>query len=82
SSTAIHLSLLERESKFNFTAKVEIISSVLALIIATIFVVNGGGIYSIVSQTISYSIFSAIGFWFISGWTPKFIFSIAEVKSI
>lgn len=82
SSTAIHLSLLERESKFNLTAKVEIISSVLALIIATIFVVNGGGIYSIVSQTISYSLFSAIGFWFISGWTPKFIFSITEVKSI
>ncbi len=82
SSTAIHLSLLERESKFNLTAKVEIISSILALLIATIFVVNGGGIYSIVSQTIAYSLFSAIGFWFISGWTPKFIFSINEVKSI
>ncbi|VGF88755.1 MOP flippase family protein [Klebsiella pneumoniae] len=82
SSTAIHLSLLERESKFNLTAKVEIISSILALLIATIFVVNGGGIYSIVSQTITYSLFSAIGFWFISGWTPKFIFSITEVKSI
>ncbi|AXS16657.1 MULTISPECIES: MOP flippase family protein [Klebsiella pneumoniae complex] len=82
SSTAIHLSLLERESKFNLTAKVEIISSILALLIATIFVVNGGGIYSIVSQTIAYSLFSAIGFWFISGWTPKFIFSITEVKSI
>ncbi|HBU3016206.1 TPA: colanic acid exporter [Klebsiella pneumoniae] len=82
SSTAIHLSLLERESKFNLTAKVEIISSILALLIATIFVVNGGGIYSIVSQTIAYSLFSAIGFWFISRWTPKFIFSITEVKSI
>lgn len=82
SSTAIHLSLLERESKFNLTAKVEIISSVLALIIATLLVVNGGGIYSIVSQTIAYSLFSAIGFWFISGWTPKLIFSLSEVKSI
>ncbi|WP_251927552.1 lipopolysaccharide biosynthesis protein [Raoultella planticola] len=82
SSTAIHLSLLERESKFNLTAKVEIISSSLALITAALLVVNGGGIYSIVSQTIAYSLFSAIGFWLVSGWTPKFIFSFVEVKSI
>lgn len=80
SSTAIHLSLLERESKFNLTAKVEIISSILALLIATIFVVNGGGIYSIVSQTIAYSLFSAIGFGLYPRWTPKFIFQLLKLK--
>lgn len=82
STTAIHLALLERESKFNVSAKIEIISSILSLIIASLMIINGGGIYSIVVQTIAYSLFSAIGFWLYSGWCPKLIFSFNEVKSI
>lgn len=82
SMTAVHLALLERESKFNKTAVVEITASILALVMAVFFVIYGAGVYSLVIQTVLYAIISALGFWIYSGWLPKFRFKLDDVRSI
>ncbi|RZV00836.1 MULTISPECIES: MOP flippase family protein [Serratia] len=82
SATAVHLALLERESKFNKTARVEIGASILALLIAVIFVMRGAGVYSLVIQTVLYAVISSIGFWIYSSWLPRFNFKFSDVKSI
>nr|WP_237461826.1 oligosaccharide flippase family protein [Pluralibacter gergoviae] len=82
SVTSIHLSLLERESKFNTIAKIEILSSLSALIVAIFISYYGGGVYSLVCQTLVYSILSAIGFSLSSRWLPSLFFSLKEIQSI
>ncbi|CAI0780334.1 Lipopolysaccharide biosynthesis protein wzxC [Serratia proteamaculans] len=82
SATAVHLALLERESKFSKTARVEIGASILALVIAIFFVVRGAGVYSLVIQTVLYAVISSLGFWIYSAWLPKFKFKVGDVKSI
>ncbi|MFV8908119.1 lipopolysaccharide biosynthesis protein [Serratia fonticola] len=82
SSTSIHLSLLERESKFFKTAKVEVISSVLSLVGGIIAAVNNFGVYSLVIQTLLYAVLSSIGFWFCSSWKTRIGWSTCEIKAI
>lgn len=82
SVTSVHLALLERDSKFNKIAAVEIFSSLLSLSIAVLYAMNGGGVYSLVLQTLLYSVLSSLGFWFYSKWLPKFKFSLIDIKSI
>lgn len=82
SSTAIHLSLLERESRFNKIAIIEISSSVTALLIAIVLAYNGAGVYSIVAQTVIYALLSAFGFYKASSWRISIHFDFAEIKKI
>ncbi|CAM3713167.1 MOP flippase family protein [Rahnella victoriana] len=82
SATAIHLALLERESVFFKIAKVEVFSSLASLCIAVSLSIYGAGVYSLVVQTLVYSIFSAVGFSLCSSWRSSFLFSLKEIKSI
>ncbi|HBT8292285.1 TPA: lipopolysaccharide biosynthesis protein, partial [Klebsiella pneumoniae] len=82
SITSTHLSLMERESKFNSIAKVEIFSSITALILGVFVSYIGGGVYSLVTQTLAYSSLSAIGLFFYTRWIPSAYFSFAEVRGI
>ncbi|WP_255068547.1 lipopolysaccharide biosynthesis protein [Klebsiella pneumoniae] len=81
SITAIHLSLLERNSKFLTVAKCESISSIMSLSIASFFAYMGAGVYSLVIQTLLYSFLSASGFWFSTKWKPQLFFSFKELIS-
>ncbi len=74
SITSTHLSLMERESKFNSIAKVEIFSSITALILGVFVSYIGGGVYSLVTQTLAYSSLSAIGLFFIPDGYPRHTF--------
>ncbi|MBE0153559.1 oligosaccharide flippase family protein [Serratia fonticola] len=82
SMTAIHLALLERESKFNKTAIIEISASIISLAIGIICAIKGAGVYSLVVQTLLYSFISSCGFWMVSGWVPRAKFSLSDIKSI
>ncbi|ELA3609523.1 lipopolysaccharide biosynthesis protein [Klebsiella variicola] len=82
SVTSAHLALLERDSKFNRVAFVEVISSLISLVMAIICAANGLGVFSLVIQTLLYSIFSALGFWIFSNWIPRLKFNVSEIKSI
>lgn len=82
SSTSIHLSLLERDSLFFKTAKIEVISSISSLCLGLLSAIYEFGVYSLVIQTLSYAIFSSIGFWFSSNWKAKVGWSSCEIRSI
>ena len=82
SVSSVHLALLERESKFSTIAKVEIFSSVISLIVAIVAAANHFGAYSLVIQTLLYSLLSSIFFIRYSKWSPFFVFDFNELKSI
>ncbi|MEE3660417.1 MOP flippase family protein [Brenneria sp. g21c3] len=82
SVTAIHLALLERESKFNKVAVVEMLSSITSLTIAIVCAVSGAGVYSLVIQVLVYSLISSCGFIFYSNWMPKYGVNFNDLKSI
>ncbi|KQN43717.1 MOP flippase family protein [Rouxiella silvae] len=82
SMTSVHLALLERDSKFNKIAFVEVLSSVTSLLIAIYLSTQGAGVYSLVAQTLLYSFLSALGFWIFSSWFPGKHFSFNDISSI
>lgn len=81
SFTSIHLSILERDSKFLQIAKCESFSSVLSLFLGVILAIYNFGVYSLVIQTLLYSSFSAFGFVYYSRWVPRSKFYFSEIKN-
>lgn len=81
SITSIHLSLLERESKFFQIAKCESLSSFFSLITSIFLATKGFGVYSLVFQTLLYSLFSGIGFIAYTKWFPKFYMAKEDLLS-
>ncbi|HCD4714667.1 TPA: oligosaccharide flippase family protein, partial [Klebsiella pneumoniae] len=71
SSSAAHLALLERASKFRVISLIEIFSALIGLISALILAYQGYGVYSLVIQTIVLNVISTILFWKISKWRPQ-----------
>lgn len=71
SSASAHLALMERNSKFKKISFIEITSSSISVILAIIFAKLGYGVYSLVIQSISMSLFSSLLFWKYSNWTPS-----------
>lgn len=71
SCAAVHLALLERESKFKKISLIEVSSSLFSVVIAIIMANLGFGVYSLVAQSIIMNLSSAILFWKISGWRPN-----------
>ncbi|CAI3959408.1 Membrane protein involved in the export of O-antigen and teichoic acid (RfbX) [Commensalibacter communis] len=82
SITSVHLAILERKSKFRTIALTEVISSICALTMGVYFATHDYGVYSLVFQTLSFSLLTSISFCFFSGWKVKFIFDIDKIKSI
>ncbi|HEP1062505.1 lipopolysaccharide biosynthesis protein [Klebsiella aerogenes] len=71
SCAAVHLALLERDSKFKIVSLIEVSSSLFSVIVAVILANLGFGVYSLVIQSIIMNLTSAILFWKVSGWKPK-----------
>lgn len=82
SFTSVHLAILERDSKFKKIAFIESVSSISSLAIGIFFAANNYGVYSLVSQTLSFSILTAISFYISSGWKPCISFNFDNIKSI
>ncbi|ENH0241020.1 O183 family O-antigen flippase [Escherichia coli] len=70
-ATSVHLSLLERESKFETISKIEIFSFGSALIIAIAMAYLNFGVYSLVTQSIVSTLLSSGLFWYLSSWSPR-----------
>ncbi|MDI2090340.1 lipopolysaccharide biosynthesis protein [Commensalibacter oyaizuii] len=82
SITSVHLAILERKSQFKTVALTEIVSSISALGTGIYFAVHGYGVYSLVFQTLAFSLLTSIAFCFFSGWKITFIFDLDKIKSI
>ncbi|MFC6363192.1 lipopolysaccharide biosynthesis protein [Tatumella punctata] len=84
SCAAAHLALMERESQFKKISSIEISSSLLSVLVAVFLAHKGYGVYSLVGQSITLSLVSAIQFWYCSSWRPSFknMIAMSELKEI
>lgn len=84
SSSATHLSLLERKSEFKKVAWIEIRSSVFSFVIAVIMAAMGLGVLSLVFQVIILNALSMLQLWIISEWRPslRVLWDKDELKNI
>lgn len=82
SCAAVHSALLERASSFKTMARIEIVSSCLALATAITLAFCNFGVYSLVWQTLVSAALSALQLWLASKWRPQLIWSRSELKSL
>ena len=82
SLTAIHQALLEKESKFNIVARIELISILVAVIVAVAMALNGYGVYSLVIQAILTVLLTSLQLLFSFKWKPVFSFDYSEFKTL
>lgn len=82
SFTIVQTTILRRELDFKSLTFRDLISQVVAGIIAIIFAWNGFGVYALVIQQIIAALISVILLWKISNWYPKIEFSWIEVKKL
>lgn len=73
---------LRKKLDFKSLAIVNIISASIALTIAIMMAYQGMGVWSLVGQQISLSLFNAILFWIVSGWRPLQVFSWSSFKEL
>ncbi|MHA9857764.1 oligosaccharide flippase family protein, partial [Klebsiella pneumoniae] len=78
SVTSVHLALLERASKFKVVAIIESFSSIISLLFGIALAIKGFGVYSLVGQTLMYSLLTSIMFHMFSGWKPAFTFDFRD----
>lgn len=63
--------LMERESKFKKLSNIESLSILISTMVCLVVAYNGGGVYSLVVQSILNSIISTFLIWKSSEWNPK-----------
>lgn len=74
--------LLAKKLDFKIQAKVSIISAILSGIIGVLMAINGYGVWSLVFQTLSSSLFRVFFLYLLSKWLPALIFSYEALKSL
>lgn len=74
SASAAHQALLERDSNFRVIAAIESTSSFLALVVALVVAYNGGGVYSLIVQSVLMTFLTSVALWLKSPWRPSLIF--------
>lgn len=79
---AVHQALLERESRFQLVATIEIISSIMGLVVAVGAALFGAGVYSLVYQTLATCLISTSSYWLFNKFRPKFNVSKKELRSL
>jgi len=78
----IHKSLIEKRLDFKKVYFTELISQLLAAFVGLGLIFNGGGIYSLVFQTIAFYSFFTIIIWTLNDWRPKIFFNFKEVNKV
>ncbi len=78
----IQQTLLTKEMDFKRLAIRDIIAVVLSGGIGIYMAFDGFGVWSLVFQSIAFTLFNAILLWGLSSWRPKFAFAIADIKDI
>lgn len=79
---AVHRALLTRKMDFKSLARVEVCSVVAGAAMAISMAFGGYGVWSLVWQFIVQTAFSFIGFWWVSTWRPRMIFSLKEIRRV
>ena len=74
--------LLEKALDFEVLAKVEMLSTALAVGIAIAVALAGGGVWALVLQTVTSVAAMAVFLWVKSEWRPRFEASLSDMRSI
>lgn len=78
----LHQAMLERDLAFNTLAKVEVSAVVLGSIVGIGAALLGGGVWSLVYQTLTIVTVQTIMLWATSEWSPKMTLYWGELKSV
>lgn len=82
SFAVVQTSLIRRRLEFKILAKTDIISSVLSVICSIGAGLMKMGVWALVIQQLSYSLFHSIMLWYMTGWRPKLAFSRKSFKEL
>jgi len=82
SGSTVHQALLERASKFPTVARIEISALLTGFIVAVVSAYLGAGAYSLVLQTLTVAIVSAVQFWIASDLKAKWGWSREHAKGL
>jgi O-antigen/teichoic acid export membrane protein len=82
SGSTVHQALLERASKFGTVARIEIIALVTGFVVAVVSAFRGAGAYSLVLQTLTVSVLSALQFWIASDLKVRWMWSGEHAKGL
>lgn len=78
---SIHTTLLSKEMNFKTTAKVGVVSSVVAGALAIYMASQGYGVWSLAGHTVVSGIVTALLLWLWHPWRPAWIFSFDSLRS-
>ncbi len=73
---------LRKQFQFRKIAKVVVISTICSLIITIVMAYKGYGVWSLVSQNITMSLFPTIAYWISNKWKPSPRFSVRSFKDL
>lgn len=83
SLSLVQRALLVRAHSFKRIAIIEIMASILAGLMAIIYAIKGGGVWSLVVMMLGQAVFASIFFWFQPGaFRPALIFRLTSVKEL
>ena len=78
----IQRAILSKQINFKAQTKVSLISGSLSGIVGVVFATAGFGVWSLVVQQVSSSLFSTVCLWLVSPWRPRLIFSFNALKDM
>lgn len=80
--SAVHLALLERESRFQTLARIEVVASTTALTVAIFSAYHGAGVYSFVWQSFTITALYVLQPWLSLNWHPRLICDAREIRAL
>ena len=78
---SIHRTLLSKEMNFKTTAKVGVVSSVMAGVLAIYMAINEYGVWSLAAQSVMSGIVTVLLLWRWHPWRPTLTFSLVSLRS-
>lgn len=82
STSFVHQAILEKKIEFNKIARAEIISGLSGAAIGISVALTGGGVWSLVSQSLVTLSVNSILMWVFSEWYPSFVYRYSEIRGI
>ncbi len=78
----IQQTILTKEMDFRKLAIRDVIAVIIAGIVGVVLAYNGFGVWSLVFQSVIFTLANAVLLWTLSSWRPKFSFAIQDIKDI
>lgn len=78
----VQTSILQKQMYFRKLFCFEMIATILSSAISLLMAFSGYGVWSLVSQSIAYSLFYALSIWVFSTWRPKVLFDWNSLKEL